>query len=118
MLQVNIVVNGHAYSVACDEGEEDHLRELGTFVDSKVRDLVASVGQAGDARLILMAALVLADELAEALARVNSCEAELAALKLAVAAERDAQTMNDRAAETLENAAQRIEAIAARLSPP
>ena len=101
MPQVNIVVNDHVYTVACDEGQEDHLRRLGELIDHRVRKLIASVGQMGDARLILMAALVLADELGEAVAKVEILNVNA-----------------DRAAETLENTAERIEAIAARLSPP
>ena len=119
MPQVNIVVNGHAYTMACDEGQQDHLRKLGEFVDGKVRALIASVGQAGDARLILMAALVVADELTEALASLETRDSELAALKHASETSREALNVaSDRTAETLENAAARLEAIAARLTPP
>jgi cell division protein ZapA len=59
---VNVLVNGRAYTIACDDGEEDHLRELGTFVDKRVQELTGSVGQVGDTRLLLMAGLVIADE--------------------------------------------------------
>jgi len=60
---VNVLLNGRAYTVACDQGEEDHVRELGEFLDKRVRELAKTVGQAGDARLLLMAGLVVADEL-------------------------------------------------------
>src|SRR5205085_2476631 len=60
---VNVLVNGRAYTVACDEGEEDHLRELGQYLDKRVRELSATVGQVADSRLMLMAGLVIADEL-------------------------------------------------------
>ena len=59
---VNVMVNGRAYTIACDEGEEDHLRELAAHVDAKVREVLGSVGQVGDTRLLLMAALLIADE--------------------------------------------------------
>ena len=119
MPQVNIVVNDHAYAVACDDGQEDHLLRLGAFIDNKVRELIASVGQVGEARLVLMAALVIADELGEALGKVQARENELAALKLAGASEREALNGTaECATETLENAAARIEAIAARLAAP
>jgi len=119
MPQVNIVVNGHAYAVACDEGQEEHLGRLGDFIDGKVRDLVASAGQVGEARLILMAALVVADELADALAKLEARDENRAQLEQSSAAEREAWSASaERAAETLENAASRIEAIAARLSSP
>ena len=59
---VNVMVNGRAYTIACDDGEEEHLRELAAIVDAKVREVLGSVGQVGDTRLLLMAALLIADE--------------------------------------------------------
>ena len=62
------MVNGRAYTIACDEGEEDHLRGLAAHVDVKAREVLSSVGQVGDARLLLMAALLIADERHDAIA--------------------------------------------------
>ena len=59
---VNIMVNQRAYTIACDDGEEDHLRGLAAMVDAKAREVLGSVGQVGDSRLLLMAALLIADE--------------------------------------------------------
>src|ERR1700735_1797794 len=59
---VNVMVNGRAYTIACDDGEEDHLRDLAGIVDAKAREVLGSVGQVGDTRLVLMAALLMADE--------------------------------------------------------
>src|SRR6478752_3909035 len=59
---VNVMVNGRAYTIACDDGEEAHLKELAAHVDEKAREVLASVGQVGDARMLLMAALLIADE--------------------------------------------------------
>src|ERR1700743_903646 len=63
---VNVMVNSRAYTIACDDGEEDHLRELASHVDGKVKELLTSVGQVGESRLLLMAALLIADEHHEA----------------------------------------------------
>ena len=113
---VNVLLNGRAYTVACDEGEEDHVRELGQFLDKRVRELSGSVGQVGDARLLLMAGLVVADELSEALAKVQERDNELQALKSARAQTAGELEQNEeRAAEAIEGAASRLEAIAARL---
>ena len=114
---VNVLVNGRAYTVACDEGEEEHVRELGQFVDKRVRELSGSVGQVGDARLLLMSALVIADDLADALAKVHATQNELIALKTAHETATETQRKTDKtAAETLEGASLRLEAIAARLA--
>jgi cell division protein ZapA len=101
---VNVMVNGRAYTIACDEGEEDHLRGLAATVDAKAREVLGSVGQVGDTRLLLMAALLMADE-------HQSAGGENAPRKPENPLP-DAQN----AAEALEQAAQRIEDIAARLS--
>ena len=71
---VNVMVNSRAYTIACDDGEEDHLRELAAHVDTKVRELLESVGQVGDQRLLLMAAVLITDELFEARARLDAHE--------------------------------------------
>jgi cell division protein ZapA len=113
---VNVLVNGRAYTVACDEGEETHLRELGQFLDKRVRELAGTVGQVGDARLLLMAGLLVADELSEALGKLEERDKEIAALKRAAADAESLEKCEDRVAEALEGAAVRIEAIAARVA--
>jgi len=45
---VNVMINTRAYTLACDEGEEEHLKGLAGVVDEKVRELLGSVGQVGD----------------------------------------------------------------------
>lgn len=113
---VNVMVNSRAYTIACDEGEEEHLRELAGEVDHKVAELLGSVGQVGDQRLILMSALLLADELHVARVQLDAARRDLAAEKgareeLGGRAEKS-ETI---AADILENAVKRIEDIAARL---
>ena len=113
---VNVLVNGRAYTVACDEGEEDHVRDLGQFLDRRVRELSGSVGQVGDARLLLMAGLVISDELSEALAKLQERDNELNALKSTRAhGAEEVQRSEERAAQAVEEAASKLEAIAARL---
>jgi cell division protein ZapA len=114
---VNVMVNARAYTIACDEGEEDHLRELAGLVDSKVKELLGSVGQVGDQRLMLMAALLLADEHHAMEAQIEHQKKVLTALSQ----ERDEldgklRQSESQSADTLESAAARIENIAARLA--
>ena len=113
---VNVLVNGRAYTVACDEGEEDHLRELGQYLDKRVRELSATVGQVADSRLMLMAGLVIADELSDALVKLDERDKELTALKSARTAAEMLENADERAADALEGAASRLEAIAAHLA--
>jgi cell division protein ZapA len=107
---VNVLINGRAYTVACDDGEEPHLRELGQFLDKRVRELAGTVGgQASESRLLLMAGLIISDELSESMTRVDELEKELAALRGNGAAHNG---HDDSLAEILEKAAARIETIA------
>jgi cell division protein ZapA len=114
---VNVMVNARAYTIACDEGEEDHLRELASHVDAKAREVLGSVGQVGDSRLLLMAALLVADEHHEARAQMEASAKEagdLTALRASLG-ERVARA-ESLAADMLEAAAKRIEDLTARLA--
>ena len=66
MGQVSVPVNGRSYAITCDDGQETRIRRLAQYVDAKVAEFVGSVGQVGEARLLLLAALVIADELSDA----------------------------------------------------
>lgn len=104
MAEMSITINGRAYQVACDDGQEAHLQRLATYIDQRVADLVKEVGQVGDARLLVMVSLLIADELADAYD-------ELAELKAAMATPPDPETV--RAAEAAQAAATAAEARAA-----
>jgi cell division protein ZapA len=63
--QVNVTVNQQSFRIACEDGQEDRLSDLAKIVDDKVSELVGQVGQVGPNRLLVMAALVIADELVD-----------------------------------------------------
>ena len=65
MAQVDVSVNGQSYRIACEDGQEDRLVDLAAMVDEKVMGLVNQIGQVGSNRLLVMAALVIADELVD-----------------------------------------------------
>ena len=65
MAQVDVSVNGQSYRIACEDGQEDRLVDLAAMVDEKVIGLVNQIGQVGSNRLLVMAALVIADELVD-----------------------------------------------------
>ncbi|HYZ48994.1 MAG TPA: cell division protein ZapA [Sphingomonas sp.] len=65
MAEVSIEVGGRRYDVTCRDGEEHQLRHLARLVDEKAAQARAAVGAASEARLLLLAALLLADELAD-----------------------------------------------------
>jgi cell division protein ZapA len=102
--QVNLTINSRPFAVTCDDGQEARIRRLGQYVDAKVAEFVGNIGQVGEARLLLLAALVIADELADA----------SEALRLERSGTREANGAAA-AASSINGIAQRVEAIAARL---
>jgi cell division protein ZapA len=71
--KVEISINGRLYAVACDEGQEDRVRDLAGIVDSRVRQLTGSGPAAvGEAHLLVLAGLMLADELSETSAKIQN----------------------------------------------
>ena len=108
MAQVTIEVNGRAYTVGCEDGQENHLIELARHFDRQVRQVGQEVGQLGETRLFLMGALLLADELTDIQARLAQTQAELARIQSEHA------HVEAAAVAALDTAATRIESLAAR----
>jgi cell division protein ZapA len=109
MAQVSVTINGRAYQIACDDGQEEHLRQLAGYIDRRVAELVAAMGQIGDMRLLVMASLLIADELSEVTRQLDDTR-KTSNDALSTATKADAK-----AASALEGVAARIEDIAARL---
>ncbi|MDA7947223.1 MAG: cell division protein ZapA [Hyphomicrobiaceae bacterium] len=75
MADVNVTLNGRTYRLECDDGEEDHLIELSEMVRDRHDRLQKKFGQVGDDRLLLMTALMVADELTEMEKKIDEVEA-------------------------------------------
>lgn len=109
MSQVSVTINGRSYDLTCDDGEEDHLRQLAAYVDGRVTELVTTTGQIGDLRLLVLASLMVADELGDA----NGAVSESEAMRKAAA---DRYHLAEATlAAALDDLSQRLEHIAARL---
>jgi cell division protein ZapA len=110
MSHVNVTINGRQYRMACEEGQEPRLLRLAESLESRIESLRGKFGEIGDARLTVMAALTVCDELQDADNRIRSLEQELSALSdvRAVAAER-ARATQVAVANALNAAADRIE---------
>ena len=110
---VTIRLNGNPYQIGCGAGEEAHVSKLGEEVESIMQSLIASVGQIGEARLLVMVALILADRAAG-----NADEPPLngAAGGAAGGATSESTADHNAAAEALEMAAERIAALVSRLT--
>lgn len=115
MARVSITINNNTYDIACADGEEQHILDLAGVLDAKVGELVGAIGQAGESRLLAMAGLLMADEMAELRDEVQRlrAEAELAPPSPpAPVAPAQPRIDEDRLAGMLEAMAGRIETIA------
>jgi cell division protein ZapA len=117
MAQVSVTINGRQFRMTCEDGQEEHLEMLARELDTRIGGLRAKFGEIGDTRLTVMAAITVADELAEAGARVKRLEEELAALQDARAAISDRNKAAQASiAAALSAAAERIEGITKKLN--
>lgn len=66
MAEVNITLNGRIYEIACDPGQEGRVVDLAAYIDQRLMGIARSGGAYNDAHLLVLTALVLADELYEA----------------------------------------------------
>jgi cell division protein ZapA len=113
MSHINVTINGRQYRMACEEGQEARLLQLAESFEARIGSLRGKFGEIGDARLTVMAALTLSDELLDASQRIRSLEEELVALRDGGAAASDrAQATQIAVANALNSAADRIEKTA------
>lgn len=117
MSQVTVVINERQFRMACEDGQEEHLLKLAEDLDRRIANLQKSFGEIGDARLTVMAALTISDELSEASNRIRRLEEELAALQDArVAAADRAQATQAALITAFNSAASRIEKLTRELN--
>jgi cell division protein ZapA len=117
MATVNATIAGRQFRLACEDGQEDHLQALARDLDQRIIDLRAKFGEIGDTRLTVMTALMVADELAEAMRRIRLLEEEVGALQDArVVASDRAKAASDAVIGAFNSAAERIEGITRKLN--
>jgi cell division protein ZapA len=115
--QVTVTINGRQFRMACEDGQEGHLKRLAQDLDQRIERLRASFGEIGDTRLTVMAALTVADELSDVTGRLKRIEDELASLQDArVASAEHAKATQAAVAAALNSAAERIEGVTRQLN--
>lgn len=117
MAEVNVTINGRQFRMACEDGQEEHLAALAGDLDARIAGLRAKFGEIGGTRLTVMAALTIADELADMTARIKRLETDVAALQDArnVSADR-ARSAQAAVTAALAAAAERIESVTRKLN--
>jgi cell division protein ZapA len=121
MAQVSVTIDGKAYRMACEEGQEDHLTNLASRFDQYVSHLKGQFGEIGDLRLTVMAAIMVTDELSEVDRRLKALEAEVDGLKRARdAAVADQSDAEEALASALGEVTSQIQGLASRIAnrPP
>ena len=117
MAQVTVTIDGKAYRMACDEGQEDHLTELATQFDRYVGHLKSQFGEIGDLRVTVMAGIMIMDELSELTRKLGSLESEVASLKTNNDGASQSQQHNEQVmASALVEIASRLEGLTAKLN--
>jgi cell division protein ZapA len=112
MNHVNVTINGRQYRMACEEGQEVRLLRLAENLEARIESLRGKFGEIGDARLTVMAALTVCDELLDANNRIRSLEEEIVALRgVRMAAADRARVTQGAVSNALNAAADRIEKI-------
>ena len=109
MAQINVTVNGRSYNVGCDDGQEKHVGNLAEYVDKRVAELTQSVGQVGETRLLLLAALLIADEMSDLYKRIETLERQ---------AEQAESAIDSAIGAEVAALAERLETVADRLESP
>ncbi len=90
MAEETITIGGKQFQVACQEGEEAYLHAAAALLDAEARQLIEQIGRVPEARMLLMAGLMLADKVAGSEERVQVLEAEMAAAQEEIARLRNA----------------------------
>jgi cell division protein ZapA len=112
MSQVTVTINGRQFRMACEDGQESHLLRLAQDLDQRIERLRGTFGEIGDTRLTVMAALTVADELADASGKLRRLEENMASLQDARAASAErADATQAAVAAALNSAAERIEQV-------
>ena len=109
MGQVSVTLNGRTYRLKCGEGEENHLIALAEYLGSHVDTMKRKFGQVGDDRLILMASLLVTDELWELRRQMQELKSSLAE------ARRDRSVADELVKSVQVDLAQRVSSVADRL---
>jgi cell division protein ZapA len=117
MAQVTVMIDGKAYRMACEEGQQGHLEDLAARFDRYVGHLKSQFGEIGDLRVTVMAGIMVMDELSEAERRIAALENELAGLRNTREGAAEQQQRSEEAiAAAIGELAERLNGITAKLN--
>lgn len=115
MPDIDISIGGKVFQVSCQPGEEHFLRGAAQMLDNEAQPVVTQMGRLPEARMLLMAGLMLADKTAAVEDEIRNLRAKVAELEARPVTTRDVAVMPPQVIETLAEIAARAEAMAARV---
>ena len=111
MAQLNVRINGYSYIVGCEDGQEVHLQEMANQVSARIESIKALGSPSGEGRLLVLAALLMADEL-------HDTAIELQTLRDQLGAPAAGGPLPERQTRRIAKLARKAEDIAASLEQP
>ncbi len=119
MAAVIVSIAGRSYRLSCGDGEEPRLEQLARYVEGKILSMREGFGEIGEQRIVVMAALAIADEATDARGKAQAMELDVAALRAELdAARKAAAALEEQVANALEDAARRLEQLNSDLQKP
>ncbi|WP_435641688.1 cell division protein ZapA [Micavibrio aeruginosavorus] len=114
MAEVSLAIHGKSYGIACDDGQEARVRELGKYIDARMREIASAGAATNEPHLLVLTALVLADEVYDLRGALQSQMAAQHQQEMAHAAQMDSEEERQ-VVDAINHLAARIESVAARL---
>lgn len=111
MAEVNLSIYGKAYGIACDDGQEDRVLELGKYVDARLREIASAGAAANDSHLLVLTALVMADEIYELRERMKEIQEGNGDAAAAAMSEEEERMINS----AIHSITERINSVSSRL---
>lgn len=115
MPELEVTIGGREFQVSCQPGEEHFLRSAAAMLDTEAGPIITQMGRLPEAKMLLMAGLILADKTAAVEDEVRTLRARVAELEARPVATRDVAVMPKAVVETLAEIAARAEAMAVRV---
>jgi cell division protein ZapA len=115
MPELDVTIGGRSFQVSCQPGEEHFLRSAAAMLDAEAAPLITQMGRLPDAKMLLMAGLMLADKTAAVEDDLRTLRARVAELEARPVTTRDVAVVPKQVSDTLAEIAARAEALAARV---
>lgn len=116
MAEITLKINNRGYSLFCDEGQEDRLTDLASFVDSRLKDIAAAGAASNEAHLLVLTSLVMADEVYELRDELSSLKSQMQGVQnQPVASSVRSEEEDIMIAQAIEHLAGKVEHIASRI---